>query len=396
MGNQKNRNKLNIYQGVTENNMNKTLKWIIGLVVVVILVWIGIATSKNKTENTEQADGPIKIGFSLPLTGDIASFGESARAGAELAIDDINTTGGINGRQIIPVFEDDQCVSRMGATVFNKLTGVDKVDAIVGPLCSSIAGGSLPIAEQSETPTLFWASAPGLPELGEHLFRSWPSDTFAGRRSAEFIYNDLEKRKVAVLHINDDWGVGLRNVFTEVFKELGGTIVFEDGVLANDTDLKTTLSKVKATNPEALYMPVYPANAVAAFQDIRELNIDIPVVDGEGFEDPSVLELPQAEGAFINIAKWDNPEEFKARVFEHTGVDPNFMAALAYDAVHLLASVINEYGTDSDALVEGLSKVSYTEGVSIPLIEFDENGDLKSAVYETKVIQNGESVPYKK
>lgn len=369
-------------------------KWIVGIIVILILVWIGVSVSEEDANTAET--GPIKIGFSLPLTGDVASFGESAQAGVNLAIDEINQAGGINGREVVAVFEDDQCVARLGATVFNKLTSVDKVDAIIGPLCSPIAGAGLPIAEDSNTPTIFWASAPGLPDQGEHLFRTWPSDTFAGKESAEFIFNELGKRNVAILYVNNDWGVGLRNVFTEVFEDLGGTIVLEEGIPQDATDLKTTAAKTKAANPDAIYMPAFPSNAVIALQEISDLGLDVDVVGAEGFEDPSVISLPEAEGVLYMIASWNNPDEFKARIQGHSGIENNFMAPLGYDAVKLLAEVMQEHGTDSASVMEGLSEVSYTDGVGLSLIEFDENGDLTSARYDVKVIQGGESKVYER
>src|SRR3990167_6450865 len=137
--------------------MNKIIIWVI----VLILVFVGImALTGEKSEVPTSTTGPIKIGASVPLTGEAASYGEITKAGIDLAVKEVNDAGGIDGRMIEIIYEDDKC-DTTGSNVFNKLVNIDKVDAIIGPVCSSAAGPGVPIAQSGKVPTIIWASAPG-------------------------------------------------------------------------------------------------------------------------------------------------------------------------------------------------------------------------------------------
>src|SRR3989344_5711994 len=162
--------------------MNK-LVWI----AVLILVVIGLVILSGKSGPTET--GPIRIGASLPLTGEAASYGEITKSGIDLAVKEVNDAGGIDGRMIEIIYEDDKC-DTTGSNVFNKLVNIDKVDAIIGPVCSSAAGPGVPIAQSGKVPTIIWASAPGLTKAGDYIFRTYPSDSFQGKYAAEYAFNN--------------------------------------------------------------------------------------------------------------------------------------------------------------------------------------------------------------
>ena len=156
------------------------------------------------------------------------------------------------------VVEDDRC-SSAGANAISKLVSIDNVTAFIGPVCSASAGPGLPIAQNDKTPVIIiGASAPALTKIGDYIFRNYPSDTFQGKFAAEFVYNTLGKKKTAVIFVKNDWGQGIRDIFVERYKQLGGEIVYDEGVIQDATDLKTQITKAKTTNPDILYFPVYP------------------------------------------------------------------------------------------------------------------------------------------
>jgi len=143
--------------------MNQSTKWIIGIIIVIAVVAGGYLVSKGPSE---PAAGPIKLGLVAPMSGEAASYGEAAFGGATLAVKEINGAGGIDGRKIELVVEDDTC-SSAGANAFTKLTSIDNVVAIVGPVCSASAGPAVPIAQKDKTPViLIGASAPNLTKVG--------------------------------------------------------------------------------------------------------------------------------------------------------------------------------------------------------------------------------------
>ncbi|OGL83342.1 hypothetical protein A3B32_00660 [Candidatus Uhrbacteria bacterium RIFCSPLOWO2_01_FULL_53_9] len=366
---------------------NRNILWIV-VAVIVVGGGLWLLSGDNKTVSEE---GPIKIGVSSPLSGEAASYGESARAGALLAQKEINEAGGVNGRMIELVFEDDTC-SPSGVSAMQKLVNVDKVSAIIGPVCSPVAGAAIPIARSAEVPLiLIGASAPGLAGGPDSIFSTYPSDAFQGKFAAEYLYSDLGARKVAVLYVNNEWGVGLRRVFVERFKELGGEILFDEGVAQDVKDVRTQVSKIKNTNPDIVYVPLFPAGGIAAIKQFKEAGVDVPLIGGDAFLGDEIVNSGVSEGVMYTAAKVNNTDEFKAQVKALTGVDANIIAPLAYDALKIYAGIMEKSGTDAAAVVKGLNDLTYTEGVSFPEISYDDNGDLEKAAYEVFVYKNGKA-----
>ncbi len=365
-------------------------KIITGGILVVVLLAIGWWAVRG---DRERESGPIRIGASLPLTGEAASLGEQMKAGLDVALKEINDAGGLGGRLVEIVYEDDKC-SNAGASTFNKLISIDNVVAIIGPLCSAAAGPAVPIAEQSNVPTLLWASAPAL-TAGEYIFRTYPSDSFQGKFSAEYIFNVLGKKKVAVLYVKNDWGQGLTDVFVERFGELGGAVSLSEGMDQNSTDVRTTLLKIKATAPEALFAPLYPAGGTAAVKQMKQLGLSIPVIGGDAYGAEEFVSTPEAAGTLFTEGKF--PEQsaaFKEKIKSITGFESGVFTPLAYDTLKVLARVIERVGTNSQDIKEGLTQVSFTGGLSSPLIEFDQRGDLKQAEFTVKIVEGGKGIPY--
>jgi len=367
---------------------SKTIIWIIIIIIVIAGVWYGVTR-----ESTPGEEEPIKIGVLAPMTGEAASYGEAVLGGAELAAKEINDEGGINGRLIELVVEDTQA-GVTAVTAMQKLINIDEVTAIVGPLTSSSAGPGIPIAEQGGVPIIIIASAPGLPKTGEYIFRNYPSDSLQGKFAAEFIYNDLDKKKAAVIYVNNDWGQGLKEVFGDRFEELGGEVVYEDGVLQASKDLRTQIAKAKEANPDILYFPVYPQGGVAGLKQMKELGLDVPVVGGDAFVGDEVVLAEEAEGTIYIQAKNRNPEEFQDKIREVTGKEPNAFTPFFYDAIKIMSLAIEQAGTDQEAIRNALSNTSYSESVALPIVEFDEDGDLSGAEFEVKLIKDKTSIDY--
>lgn len=336
------------------------------------------------------SEDTIKIGFMGPLTGSVASYGQNGLSGITLAVNEINANGGINGKKIQLIAEDDQCSSK-SVTAIQKLINVDKIDFFLGASCSAAISPIVPILEENKIPTvLVLSSAPGLAD-GEFIFRTYPSDKFQGKAGSDFILNQLGKKKVAIIYLKDAWGEGITKVFKEEFTKAGGEILYESGVLAEETDLKTELTKVKETDAEVLFFPVHPVNAVPAFKQMKELNFNLPIVGGDSFAADEVIKSGYADNVMYSEPKFTTPEEFKAKIKAQPGfsnLDVNFIAASVYDEARVLAQAIElAKTTDKMAVKEALKKVSL-KGVSTPLIEFDEIGELKKGDFGFKVIKD--------
>ena len=371
---------------------------VLSIVFLLAILFIAGCSSENNQVNGKsiQDTSPIKIGFLAPLSGEAASYGQHSLGGASLAVNEINAQGGINGRKIELKPEDDKC-SSAGVEAIQKLINVDEVTGIVGPVCSASGGPALPIAQNSGIPTvIIGASAPHLPKIGDYIFRVYPSDAFQGKFAAEFMFNTLGKRKVGILYVQNDWGQGIKEVFAKRFKELGGKVVVEEGVVQEARDFKTQLTKMKSEAVDAIYLPVYPASGIEAAKQIKELNLNVPIFGGDSFAGDEFIQSGYTEGVMYSVAKVNTPEDFKAKVksikgFENS--DPNLFDSLGYDATKVLLNAMQKAGTNKVQIMQALKQTSL-KGVSIDLIEFDQDGDLKKADYEVKVVKDKKVVNY--
>jgi len=370
--------------------------WIPILIVIIIIVVGLVIMAGNKQKPLE---GEVKIGATLPLTGEAASWGQNALAGIKLAVQEINNHGGIKGRKVKLVSEDDKCSPKDGINAVNKLINIDKVMAILGPICSSAAGSEMPLVQEDKIPTIIVAASNShLTKIGEYIFRIYPSDTLQGKYAAEFIFNNLGKKKVAVIYVKNDWGEGIQSVFVKRFKELGGQIVYKGNILQTETDFRTEIAKLKNSGANVLYLPVYPVNAVSAFKQMKETGLDIPIVGGDTFNGEEVVSSDYADGVFYTMPKFNLPKNFKERIKEVPGFSNLKIATpapLGYDAAKVVFSAIEKAGINPEKIKDELKKISY-KGISTPLIEFNENGDLKQAIFEVKVIKNKKSISYEK
>lgn len=364
-------------------------KWIWALVVIIIagLGWWAIGLSGNSDSGT----GSIKIGSVLPLTGDAASIGTIDRAAVEIAVEEINAAGGVNGRQLEMTYEDGQCASTPASNAANKLMNADNVIAIIGGLCSTETATFAPAAMQKKVIVISPASsAPNLSQTGKYFFRDYPSDAFQGKFAAEYAYNTLGARKVAIIYHISDWGTGIKNVFGTRFKELGGQIVSESGEPQTATDYRTDLTKAKAANPDYIYTPMYPQGGTALMKQASELGIKAKILGADGWDDPQLAKDAKNLGLDIlyTAGKTGTTDAFKQKLEAKTkSSDVPIGAPQAYDAVYILANAMKSAGTDPDKLADTIRATKY-DGVS-GHIEFDQNGDLTVANYVVKRMANG-------
>lgn len=346
-------------------------------IILSIFVILSLLTSCY-TYSTNRND-VIKLGVSFPLTGEAASIGIGAKAGIDLALKEINDQGGINGKLIEVIYEDDTC-SKQGINALTKLASIDKVDAIIGPICSSAAGPGLPIAQQYRIPSLIIATDPSLTDIGDYIFRIYPSDSFAGNFVAHYLFDNLGKKKVAVFYVDNSWGQNLRNVFVKRYQEFGGEIVFDESITNEAIDVKTQIEKIKLSRAEYVYTPLYPKVGIVFAKQAQELGISIPVIGGDTWETPEFVTSGYTNGLFYTTGKLNNPESFKMKIRNDFGVEPNSITPIAYDSVNILVKIWREVGTDKEDVRGLLTQLEY-EGISNPLISFDEKGDLKYADY---------------
>jgi branched-chain amino acid transport system substrate-binding protein len=349
----------------------------------------------NKSDTTTGgANGDaIRIGEYACLTGQTASFGTASHQGAQMVIDDTNAAGGILGKQIKLITEDDQSKPGEAATAVRKLISRDKVVALIGEIASSRSLEAGPIAQQNKIPMVSPGSTnPNVTKIGNYIFRVCFIDPFQGTVMAKFALNSLKKTRVAVLtDVRQDYSVGLAQFFKEYFTKNGGTVVAEQSYSSGDQDFKAQLTSIKAANPEAIFVPGYYNEVGLIALQARELGITVPLMGGDGWDSPTLTQIGGAamEGNFFanhfstedtSPIVQDFIREFKKRFNR----DPDGMAALGYDAARVLLDAMTRAGSSEPAKVrDALAATKDFQGVS-GKITIDENRNAnKSAVVLT-------------
>lgn len=323
----------------------------------------------------------LKIGMVYELTGNTASYGTSAANGAKLAFKEINAGGGALGKQIRIVTADNKGEPSESANAMTKIINQDKVVAITGFTVSSCGIAASAVAEDYKIP--FVAAATVNPKVTvdeqsgkvkNYTFRACFIDSFQGSVAADFAKNGLKAARVAIMIDNSsDYSKGLAQVFKTVFIEKGGQVLAEEAYLQKDQDFKSVLTKIKAQNIDLLYIPGYYEDVGKIIKQAREMAITIPILGGDAWDSPKLVELggPQAlnNTYFTNFYSVDdtNPEAqaFAEAYRKEYGQAPDSMAAMGYDAAHLLVDAIKRANsTEAAKIREALAATGNFKSVS--------------------------------
>lgn len=352
------------------------------IVVLLMIAFVFVSMCFAGGNQEESSSESIKIGFIGPLTGDYANYGTLCRQAVQMAIDEINANGGINGVEIKLYAEDSEGDSQKALAAMEKLSSSDKVCAIVGPV---LTGEAFSVAERAQaegiviiTPS---ASHKDITNIGDYIFRTTPSDGLQGEVAGKYWYEVLGYRKLAVLYAKNDYSQGLYESMSETFTAEGGQIVATATFMVGDKDFKTQLTNLKNTDAEAIYIPDYTAEMAQILEQASQLGIDKPFLSSDGFLSEEIYTLAgqYTDGvvytASAKLVESDKNKVFKENYTAKWGVGPDSFASNAYDATYILASVIEKVGTNREAIKKGMQQVKDFEGVN-GIINFAENGDL--------------------
>lgn len=301
----------------------------------------------------------IKIGEYGSLTGKEATFGQSSHKGIVMALEEINAAGGVLGRQLELIAEDNQTKAGESATVAKKLLTRDKVVALLGEVSSGRSLEAAPIAQAAKIPMIAPAATnPRVTQVGDYIFRVCFIDDFQGTVMAKFALEDLKAKNVAVISsVSNAYSVGLAKFFRDTFEAGGGKIAVEQKFSEGDKDFRAQLTAVKAANVEAIFVPGYYTESALIVRQARDLGITAPFFGGDGWESDKLLEIG---GQALNGCYYSthfSPEnqdpkvaefvqKFRARWNNET---PDAFAALGYDAAYVLADAIKRAGTTDGA-----------------------------------------------
>lgn len=303
---------------------------------------------------------PIKIGEFASMTGKEAVFGQFSHKGALLAVEEINAKGGVLGRPIELLLEDDQSKPGEAATIVKKFVSRDKVHAILGEISSSRTLEAAPIAQTAKIPLLSpGATNPDVTTKGDYVFRACFIDPFVGTIMAKFATSSLKVKRIAILSsVTSAQAVGLSKFFRERFTAAGGTVVVEQKYSDGDKDFRAQLTAIRAANVDGIFVPGYYTEAALISKQARELGLTAALIGTDGWESADLISIggKAVEGAYIGTHY--SPEssdkvvvEFNERFRKRWSQESNALAALGYDSVLMLADAFKRAGSAEPAKV---------------------------------------------
>ena len=338
----------------------------------------------------------ITFGFVGPLSGFGASWGEEQKLAVQIAVDEINQTGGINGKKLKVIYEDGKCVEKDAVTAAQKLISIDKVKVLFS-VCGAESLVIAPIAEQNKIIQMaIWSTHPKLSGVGQYIFRNSQSDNDTGKLMAQIINKNYTK--VAIIHEESTYANGLRDIFKRYFT---GQVIEED--YQSDTkDFRSYLVDALSKKPETFIInPTSPTGGILAIQQLRQLGFKGQIYGNYFGGVNEVINSKEAEGMIFfsdpyvadNLLK-DNLYKKFENISEHK---PNFdfAVSISYDSVYILKQAIEKEGMDNSKIKDYLHQLKDFKGV-MGTYGFNEKGDAIGYTPSVYQIKNGQVVLYQK
>ncbi|MGE4588164.1 MAG: ABC transporter substrate-binding protein [Acidaminococcaceae bacterium] len=342
------------------------------------------------------AGDTIKIGGNLEMTGGSASYGKSAQNGIKLAIDAANAKGGVLGKKIELVVADNKSEAAEATNAMQKLIAQDKVIAVIGPNLSSASIAATSINTSAKVLAITpMGTNPNVTvdkngKTKDFMFRACFIDPFQGTVMATFAKDKIKAKNVAILVDNSsDYAKGLAQFFKEAFTKGGGNIVAEESYLQKDTDFKATLTKIKASNPDMIYVPGYYQEVGMIVKQAREIGLNVPMAGGDGWDSAKLPEIASKAALnntyFSSLYSPDDDsqlnKDFVAAYKKAYNEKPDVFAALAYDSALLVINAIKTANTlDTVKIKDAMAKTSGFSGVSGNVTFNAQHNPVKSAV----------------
>ncbi len=309
------------------------------------LLFLGLTAALFSACDKKSAD-TILVGEFASLTGKEATFGISSHEGTVLAFEEANAAGGVLGKKVKLLTEDNQSKSGESANAVNKLVSKDGVTAILGEVASSRSLEAAPICQQNKVPQISPSSTnPKVTETGDYIFRVCFIDPFQGTVMANFAKKTLKAEKVAIFtDVKSDYSKGLAKFFKEGFLKAGGQIVAELDYNGGDKDFKGQLTAIKSANPQGVFVPGYYTDAALICIQAKEVGLNAPFFGGDGWESDKLTEIGKeaVEGNYFSTHYTPDAGGEKGKAFveaykkRFNGKLPDAMAALGYDSAMIL------------------------------------------------------------
>jgi branched-chain amino acid transport system substrate-binding protein len=336
-----------------------------------------------------------EIGVILPLSGDASVYGKSLQNGMTLALDEYNENHP-NAKNVELIFEDSKADPKTAVNALSKLISINNCNLVLGGFTSSEVLSMAPIAEKNKvvliSPT---ASSPAITYAGDYIFRTTPSDNFDGEIMARFAFNELELKNVGLLYVNNDYGLGISNVFKEKYKNLGGNIIAEKSFEPGADDFKTHLLTIKNAKPDGLYI-IASSEIGDILKQKTELAMKMKVFTVGLAENPNVVNIAGkgADSVFYSYPAYQVEStdslvsRFVSKYKNEFEIVPDVLGAYGYDLMNIVFNAIENNYDSSEKIKDALYNIQDLPGVT-GKTTFDKNGDI-SKTAGIKMILDGE------
>src|SRR5476649_1268918 len=311
---------------------------------------------------------PVMIGVSGPLTGPNAQYGTQWKQGFDLALEEINAAGGIKGRPLAYIFEDSQSDPRQSVAVAQKFVADKKIVVELGDFASPASMAASPIYQKAKLVQFgFTNSHPDFTKGGDYMWSNSVSQADEQPLSAAYAVKTLGLKKIAVLHLNTDWGGTSKDLFIKAAKAYGAEIVATEGYIPDEKDFRSTLVRVRDAKPDGLMLISYYSDAALIARQVKQAGLKLPMVAASSVYSPKLIELggDSLEDPRPLVRKF--VAAFKAKFSK----EPDAFNAYAYDTVTLVAQVMNQFGFEREQIHQGLAKVKDVPSVIFGKATFD-------------------------
>lgn len=315
----------------------------------ILIASIVVASLLSACQPQGAGGDKVRVGVFMSLTGTTANFGISSVNGIKLAAKEVNDAGGINGKQIELLVQDDRSDAQEAATIVTKFVTQDQVHAILGEVASSRSIAAAPIAQNAKIPMLTPSSTnPEVTKKGDFIFRSCFIDPVQGAAIAQFAARTLGAKNAAIMvDRKNDYSTGLEEVINNTFTKMGGKIVATQSYQEGDQDFNAQLTSLKGANPEVIFVPGYYNDVGLIAKQARDKGITVPLVGGDGWDSTQLYAIGGSalNGSYFtnHYSPYDTDPKVQKFVNDYKatyGSIPDALAATAYDAAHIMFDAI--------------------------------------------------------
>lgn len=369
---------------------NRSKIWIL---LAVLAMLHGCSGCRDSDSSNGSSAKTIKLGAILPLSGSAASYGQYSQRGIDLAVEEINAAGGVNGKNIEIDYQDDRAEVKDARDIMIRFG--DSYPVVIGPAPSSSAVALAPIAARNKV--VLFSPIASSPELsskgGEFFYRVCPSDAYQSKVLAEWVQSTGHET-VAIMFINNSWGASLKDEFVKHFEKLGGKIATIEACKEDDRDFRTQIAKMKATGATAFFVPTYGQAGGIFVKQAKEQGVEADLFGGDVWGTPEFQASagPASDGCRFTVPAPPSGEKFEvfAEAFKQKyNAEPEVYSAYSYDLVKIVANAIRDGSEDGPSIKEYLDKMPAYEGVT-GITKFDENNDVSKS-FVRRQYQDGEA-----